>query len=471
MADIRSADIEVCMRYLATILLAWSSLAAAAPPVWLPDPTFGTDGASTLEIDPGADDEDSARLLVSDAQKRLYLIGTSENDDGECLALARFLPDGQLDSANYGEGGKRCIGNLFEGGGQLFPTDALVQADGKLVVAGFTGPPQWPVVCRFDTSGHLDTAQFGSSATPGCALLDDVRILSNWPPGTPSEALLKPVSVAMDDSMLRVALLDDNQSIRLARLTADGNVVPFGQSSSLAVMAGGAGYFLSDIAVTDDGMLVLSGIAPGDMRDFFVGVLDPDSGDPDPVFHTGEVLTFSPVPNSIDIPTALVFNPEGDIVVAGGSGATAIEMRPSVAVITRQGEFLLSFNSGYPANYNPCVFYFGDCEIYVTDVEALPDGKLLLGGYALQDGFHRAYTMRLQSDGTPDASYGPNIPGQQGYARLAHDQAQVATSMLLQDGQTVLAGWRDVGGPNGKDFFVTRLSDGSLFRDGFDEAP
>ncbi|MBB5209557.1 hypothetical protein [Chiayiivirga flava] len=457
------------MRAPVTALLFATSVStvSAAPPTWQPDPSFGNDGATTLTVAPGTGDVDTASLLVSDQQRRLYTIGQSLSGENPCLALARLLPDGEIDTS-YGDDGHRCLGNLFEGGGVLYPTDAYVDAGGELVVAGYDMKFRWPVVCRFDATGELDIGRFGSLATPGCQVLDDMAISDSQIPGEPTDAPMHDVTIVPDGDRIRVALNHSSLAIHLARLTSGGDVVPFGQTSSIELF-GDKYNFVSDTLMTDDGRLALAGIIfLNGSFDFFAAIVDPDSGEVDDEFNNGTPLIFTST-SSHSVSTALTLDAEGHLVVAGVSANDPDATRPTVAVVTRQGQLLPTFNEGSPMNYDPCMLYVGKCAIYATAVETLADGKILLGGYAVQDGYQRAFTMRLGVGGSPDPDYGPDLPGQQGYAALADGLPQVATSMLWQNGKTILAGWRDVSDLNGIDILVTRLSDGALFGDGFEQ--
>lgn len=447
------------------------STGAMAAPEWRPDLSFGGAGAATLEIDPGPGDRDVARIVLVDGQHRLYTVGTSSNDNGSCLALARFLVDGAPDP-DFHDGNKMCLSSLFDGASLLAPTDALLQADGKLVVAGYDVTAQWPVICRFDADGELDVTRFGSSSTPGCVLIEDVQVKTGYPFGTPDEVGSDYVSIASDGDTLRVALTVDSgmgsAAIHIARTTSDGKLAPFGQVATMPVFTG-VNHYLSETFMTKDGMLALAGTIDQNVWDMFVAVVDPDTGEFDPTFNGGKMVTFTSENGGYDVPTAVALTREGNIIVGGASGKLGNDMRPSVTMLDRSGTPVPSFNSGALAVLNPCVFYIGKCSLYVTDMDVLSEGTVLLAGYGVYDGFHHAYTMRLLADGTPDPSYGPGILGQQGFALLPYAGEQIVSSLAMQDGQTVLAGWRDMGEPNGYDMLLMRLGDGSLFRDGFEQ--
>ena len=125
-------------RVLRLIVLATATLAL---PLALPgvaqaasgdlDPTFGTGGKVTTDFN-GNDDE--AHGLVIQADGKLVAAGFAKTSRGEDFALARYNPNGTLDTT-FGTGGK--VTTDFNGGDdQAFAL--VLQGDGKLVAAGTT---------------------------------------------------------------------------------------------------------------------------------------------------------------------------------------------------------------------------------------------------------------------------------------------------------------------------------------------
>jgi len=84
--------------------------------------------------------------------------------------------------------------------------------------------------------------------------------------------------------------------------------------------------------------------------------------------------------------------------------------------------------------------------------------RLLLAGYAIHDGLSRIFTLRLNSNGMPDAAYGDNFPGQMGYVAVKAALPQRGRSLLMQGDKPVFGGWEDTVGPGGRDFLVIRLN-------------
>ncbi|MCP4333919.1 MAG: hypothetical protein GY785_14775, partial [Gammaproteobacteria bacterium] len=83
---------------------------------------------------------------------KIVLIGWTDND----IALVRYNSDGTLDTG-YGTGGK-VISDLSGNDDKAFT--AALQADGKIVVAGYSnnGADNDFMLARYDTDGSLDTS-------------------------------------------------------------------------------------------------------------------------------------------------------------------------------------------------------------------------------------------------------------------------------------------------------------------------
>lgn len=128
------------------------------------DPAFGGgDGIAESDLSPGFE---TLRSLTTQDDGRVVAVGHI-NPDGrsEQVAVARYLPDGRLDTSFGGGDGtvSTQAARLSEG------EDVVVQPDGRLVAVGraadddLDGDPDWEfLVVRYDADGSLDTS-FGRS--------------------------------------------------------------------------------------------------------------------------------------------------------------------------------------------------------------------------------------------------------------------------------------------------------------------
>jgi uncharacterized delta-60 repeat protein len=127
------------------------------------DPTFGNGGKVVTGFGPRAVDEAEAVALQRDG--RIVAVGRScalPHALTACrLAVARYLPDGRLDHSFAGG----MVLLRFDSAGFNEASAVAVQQDGKIVVAGRSGPSTRPpsefALARFLPNGHLDRS-FGT---------------------------------------------------------------------------------------------------------------------------------------------------------------------------------------------------------------------------------------------------------------------------------------------------------------------
>jgi uncharacterized delta-60 repeat protein len=117
---------------------------------------------------------------------------------------------------------------------------------------------------------------------------------------------------------------------------------------------------------------------------------------------------------------ALVLEPDGKIAIAGFFERVNGEARINIARLHPDGSTDMSFNVNLPSRLG-----------YINSLARFPDGKWLAGGYfRIEDGYPRNYLMRLNPDGSFDASFdtglGPN--------------SWVTDSAIQDDGKILIVG-------------------------------
>ncbi|HEV2124254.1 MAG TPA: delta-60 repeat domain-containing protein, partial [Chloroflexota bacterium] len=95
------------------------------------DPEFGTNGKVITDFD--VRDVVLATAIQNDG--KILAVGWSGGESAADFALARYNPDGSLDTS-FGSNGR--VITDFDGGGYAYA--AAVQPDGKIVAAGFANP-------------------------------------------------------------------------------------------------------------------------------------------------------------------------------------------------------------------------------------------------------------------------------------------------------------------------------------------
>jgi uncharacterized delta-60 repeat protein len=132
------------------------------------DPTFDGDGKVTTDINSSSYDVAWSLILQTDG--KIVVAGSSEH----YFALARYNPNGSLDSTFDGDGKMTNLVGATGGAVAL-----VLQGDGKFVVAGyaFNGNDYDFALIRYNTNGSLDSTFDG-----------DGKVLTNFSSGSTEEA-------------------------------------------------------------------------------------------------------------------------------------------------------------------------------------------------------------------------------------------------------------------------------------------
>ena len=182
-----------------------------------------------------------------DANGRIVVAGGVDTPEGAQIALARFDADGTLDDT-FGTGGKV----VYDSGQIDHATDMVLQGDGKIVVAGAVGSPQSPsmLAVRFGTDGRLDRSfgtngrarvEFDGVSVAGAAVLqpDGKIVLAGTaiPPYDVALARLRPDGTLDPSFGTTTVDFGGDEGGSAVALQADGKIVVAGQSSIGAALA------------------------------------------------------------------------------------------------------------------------------------------------------------------------------------------------------------------------------------------
>jgi uncharacterized delta-60 repeat protein len=205
----------------------------------------------------------------------------------------------------------------------------------------------------------------------------------------------------------------------------------------------------------DDGRYVGCGVffSPGTATDFVVARFMSD-GTLDLTFDgvgfaVTSFLQSGPGGSLFDQCNAVALQADGMIVSAGFTN----ENGPAHVALTRHtasGQPDTLFGVGGKVDINAAATSNGNSEARALAVQ--PDGKLLVAGYAFGPGNSELLVMRLNSDGTPDNTFGTG-----GITRTPVGTGEdMANAMVLQpDGRIVIAGSTIVADGR-RDFVVAR---------------
>ena len=115
------------------------------------DPDFNSDGRVTL---PGGGS--ASAVLVQPAARKIVVAGTANGS--AMMTVTRLKPNGTLDATFDGDGTATIdFGSLAD-----LANDAVLQPDGKIVVAGYTQADEDVAVARINADGSAD-ATFGAA--------------------------------------------------------------------------------------------------------------------------------------------------------------------------------------------------------------------------------------------------------------------------------------------------------------------
>jgi uncharacterized delta-60 repeat protein len=269
-----------------------------------PDPDFGMSGVATVDVVPGANDDETPTGLVIQPDGRIVVVGYHYDDTlpnpPVDLVLFRLMPDGALDP-DFGTGGIASVSL----GADAWAFDVARQADGKLVVTGFYDDgAQSRLVLRLEDDGSLDPT-FGS----GGVVVDG--------PGPQGNRFGFAIDVLPDGN-----ILVGGQSGGLAELarylpngSADGSFGVAGIAD--ASDPGGQEIAIGGMARRPDGTIVLSGTIDRDPSGFDVAIVRFDAdGLLDTSFAPGGVARVV-VGTQTSGANGAIAQPNGKIVVTG----------------------------------------------------------------------------------------------------------------------------------------------------------
>jgi uncharacterized delta-60 repeat protein len=346
--------------------------------------------------------------------------------DGGKVAVKRLLSDGAADTTFSGDG---YVAHAYPGFA-IHASSVAVQADGKIVVAGYiaTSPPSF-LLARLTDSGALDTS-FGS----------DGFVTTDFDTAEDGAAavLVQPDGKILAAGHANVAGDDD---FALARYHPNGGLDgSFGGDGKVTVGFGGEDQ-ADDVTLQEDGKIVLSGASEGfSDQDLAVARLNPDGTLDTTLDGDGKLTTgFG---NYYERAQAVAVGVGGNILVAGWGYSGG-----DVGLLARylpNGALDSSFDGDGKRVVGSADF---------SDVALQPDGRIVLAGTHFAPGdIPRFALWRLNGNGTPDSTF-------DGDGDTFFEFGTTAESLaLLPDGRLLALG----NGLEGADLLLQLWPDGAF---------
>jgi uncharacterized delta-60 repeat protein len=274
------------------------------------DPSFGTNGTILHNFGRSANGANAVAIWPGG---RIVVVGYSGVEDGGFdFALARYRTDGQLDPS-FGVGGQ-VITDFVDTRGVDVAKAVAIQADGKLVVSGYSGTYGEDfdfVVARFRRGGGLDRS-FGG----------DGHVLTNFGGDDASQG----VGIQADGKIVAMGKSEQGGDFdfALARYLPDGSLDrSFGDGGRVRNDLSGTGSFDYGLAggIDERGRIIDAGKsdAAGSL-DFALARYRPN-GRLDRSFGQDGVVLTDFGGESLDVANAIAVRPDGGIVAVGSSDA------------------------------------------------------------------------------------------------------------------------------------------------------
>ena len=447
------------------------------------DTTFGGTGIVFTTFTPSS--VSIGNDIVVQPDGKIIVAGSSQNSG---WLMARYNPDGSLDTT-FGTGG-RVITPIFNATDQSF--SVALQPDGKIVAAGHSTIDffsSYVALARFNPDGSLDST-FGSggkslSVFNGNYTVPDVIVLANGKifiaavPGSHigvpagilynssgfiersfyfSATYLHAVASQADGKLLIAGSLSGSGDWTIWRFNPDGSPdTSFDGDGKVTPPISGI-YGAQGILVKPDGKILAVGTSTNDVA---LVQLNPD-GSLDTTFDgDGKVLV--DVTGGADRGMDLALQANGKIIALGSSGSTfeIIRLLPNGALDT------------VFAGDGSAIITVGD--LYVSGVAIQPDGKIVATGASSASGFG---TVRFNGGGSPifdfdgDAKtdisiYRPSLgqwwinksSGGSFAAQFGASSDKITPGDFTGDGKTDIAFWRPASG----NWYVMRSEDNSFY--------
>ena len=395
------------------------------------------DGSVTTDVGVAVDFAQTNSVITLPDGK-ILAIGSLDSGTDEEFVLTRYNADGSLDTT-FGDNNDGIVITTV-GASTASAQDAVVQADGKIVVVGGAGSDT--AVVRYNSDGSLDTTFGGGTGI----VVEDIGSQSATDRGNS-------VALTSDGKILVGGSANDGSqtAFALTRFNSDGTLDTTFDGDGTVTTAITISDTANDIVVQQDGTILLTGSSLTSTAGFnfdidFSVVKYNSDGSLDTSFSDDGILTTA-ISTGIDVPNGIVVQDDGKILAAGYSNNGSND---DFAIVRYASDGTLDDTFGVNGVVTTPI---GTGSDFGFDLALQSDGKIVVAGLADNGTDDDFAVLRYNSDGTLDNTFGDGngivtTPG----------TGQAFAVSIDDDGQIVLAGTDD----NADIQIVRYNTDGSL---------
>ncbi len=300
-----------------------------------------------------------------------------------------------------------------------------IQADGKILAAGFGGPDFF-TAARYNENGSLDTT-FDVDGIAPVSVTEAGSALAN-------DGVLQP-----DGKLIMAGYVSDAvNAFALLRLNTDGSVdSTFGVNGIVVTDIGWFYDIAYAMALQPDGKIVVAGKCEQQNGDRIAVVRYLASGDIDTTFGNGSpgIFLLDPWQNLGHVACDVVIQEDGKILVAG----TRPTQTNEILVLRLTPEGIL--DDGYGTNGVVTTNFSGSAE--ATALALQDDGKAVVAGRHDHLGVYGFAAARYTTEGVLDPTFGTNGLVTMGF--VASSDASAQDLAVLSDGRIALTGYASYG--------------------------